>query len=83
MRFFFADFFAVRRLHWLDGWPTVWTPVEVVVAAHADTPGLGQPLGVALRSTGDAGSVPAFDRVEVTVLTAAEAAEAAEGAEAT
>ena len=60
------DFIAIRRLHWLDGWPTIWTPIDVVFDTKTGAGGsqaVGEKVGIKLASTGAAGSVAAFDRV--------------------
>ena len=55
------DYFGIRALHWVDGWPTIWTPMTATFLAAADDPLVGQPLQVALSSVGN-GTV-AFDHV--------------------
>lgn len=59
------DFMGIRRLRFVDGWPTIWTPISVTIEAD-DVPALvGQPLAVALTSIGEPGSTVAFDRVTI------------------
>ena len=57
------DVMGIRRLRFVDGWPTIWTPLTVSFVAGAEHD--GAPLEVVLESTGAAGSVAAFDRVAV------------------
>lgn len=59
------DFMGIRRLHWVEGWPTIWRPVTVSFFSD-DVPGaIGKPLTISVGNTGDAGSVLAIDRVRV------------------
>ena len=59
------DYFGIRRVEWVDGWPTIWKRVTVTFKAD-DAPWLvGEPLMITLSSE-DAGRV-AFDHVSLTV----------------
>lgn len=57
------DVMGIRRLHWVDGWPTIWHPVTVTLDLSASAAAAGQPLEVRLRNVGDEGSVVAVDLV--------------------
>jgi hypothetical protein len=56
---------GIRKLYWVNDWPTIWTPITVTFNAD-DYPGsIGQTLGISLRNTGS-GSNAAFDHVSLT-----------------
>ena len=59
------DFMGIRRLHWVDGWPTIWRPVTVSFSADDHPEAIGQRLTISVRNAGDSGSVLAIDRVRV------------------
>ncbi|MGA0420432.1 MAG: hypothetical protein ACO3P9_10415 [Phycisphaerales bacterium] len=61
-----ADRMGIRKLSWVDGWPTVWHPVSVAI--DLSKPGIpsGETLDLAIRNVGDAGSLLAVDHVTVT-----------------
>lgn len=59
------DFMGIRRLHWVDGWPTIWEPISVKFNAD-DVPGaVGSRIGITLRSIGDPASIAAFDNISI------------------
>ena len=59
-----TDTMGIRRLYWVNDWPTIWTPITVTFNAN-DYPGsIGQELGISLRNTGS-GSNAAFDHVSL------------------
>ena len=60
------DLMGIRRIHWVDGWPTVWTPIEVRLTAEETAALDGKALTVAFRNKGEAGSVLAIDKLEIT-----------------
>ncbi|MEE2941750.1 MAG: family 43 glycosylhydrolase [Planctomycetota bacterium] len=61
------DRMAVREVRFVDGWPTIWEPLEVVLRVD-DVPGAeGRTLAVGLANVGSPGSVAGFDRVELIV----------------
>ena len=66
-----ADYMGVRRLHWHNGCPTIWTPITLTVRADDHPSAVGQPLTLSLRNTGDAASKAAFDGVRVVEQTSA------------
>jgi len=59
------DRFGIRRLYWVDDWPTIWTPITVTFYADNYPDAIGQELGIAFRNTGT-GSDAAFDYVSLT-----------------
>ena len=62
-----GDTMGIRWLRWVNGWPTIWTPIQVSFDAddHPDT--IGLELGVSLASQGGSGSTVGFDLVGVSV----------------
>ena len=58
------DRFGIRRLYWVDDWPTIWTPITVTFNADDYPPAIGQQLGISLRNTGS-GSNAVFDYVSL------------------
>jgi len=59
------DFMGIRRLYWVDGWPTIWQPVTVSFFSDNHPGAIGQRLTVSVANGGDPGSVLAVDRVSV------------------
>ncbi|MEO0512293.1 MAG: GDSL-type esterase/lipase family protein [Planctomycetota bacterium] len=54
------DFLGVRELRFVDGWPTVWPPLELEFVAPATGP-----ITLNFDHTGDAGTLVGLDRVEL------------------
>ncbi len=61
-----SDRIGIRRLEWVDGWPTIWRPVTVSVLADEHRPAIGRRLVLSISNVGDPGSVLAVDRVTIT-----------------
>ena len=61
------DYMGIRRLYWMDGWPTIWMPVEVSLKADDYPELIGQRLSIGFRNAGEAGSELAVDKVSVSV----------------
>ena len=59
----FKDRFGIRRLYWLDGWPTIWKPVTLSFFADDYPEAIGKKLKVSFRNSGEAGSITGFDHV--------------------
>ncbi|MHC4255531.1 MAG: family 43 glycosylhydrolase [Planctomycetota bacterium] len=59
------DIMGIRRLYWVNDWPTIWTPITVTFNADDHPASIGQTLGISLRNTGS-GSNAAFDYVSLT-----------------
>ena len=61
------DILGIREMHWVRGWPTIWTPITVSFDADDDPEAVGKKIGIALKNNGDRGSVAAFDWVNLEV----------------
>jgi len=61
------DTFGIRKLYWVDDWPTIWTPITLTFRADDHPEAIGQRLGISLRNVGDSSSTAALDRVSVAV----------------
>lgn len=61
------DTLGIRRLYWVNDWPTIWTPIEVAFNADDHPEAIGQKLGISLGSSGEASTFIAFDLVDVKV----------------
>ncbi|GAG36651.1 unnamed protein product, partial [marine sediment metagenome] len=59
---------GIRRLYWVNDWPTIWTPITVTFNADDYPSSIGQTLGISLRNTGS-GSNAAFDHVSLVKVT--------------
>ena len=59
------DFMGIRRLYWVDGWPTIWTPIQVTFPAVDHPEAVGERLQVELSNVGDTSSLAAFDRLRL------------------
>ena len=64
--FEYVDYFGIRELHWVDGWPTIWKPIRLEFDADDFADQLGEPVRVMLLSLGEPGSIVAFDEITVT-----------------
>jgi len=62
------DIMGIRRLYWVNDWPTIWTPITVTFNADDYPAAIGQTLGISLRNTGS-GSNAAFDYVSLVKVT--------------
>ncbi len=60
------DIMGIRRLYWVNDWPTIWTPITVTFNANDHLDAVGQTLGISMRNSGS-GSTAAFDHVTLTV----------------
>ena len=61
------DYNGIRRIYFEDGWPTIWTPVEVHFRADDHPEAIGQRLGVRFRNRGQPDSLLGVDHVTLQV----------------
>ena len=61
------DFMGIRRLYWVDGWPTIWMPLEVILVTDEHPEAIGKKLGVRFRNSGETGSELGVDLVSLGV----------------
>lgn len=61
------DYMGIRRLYWVNDWPTIWIPVSLTFNANDHPEVIGKKLGIAFRNIGEAESVMAVDMVTVNV----------------
>ncbi len=61
------DYNGIRRIYFEDGWPTIWTPVEVHFRADDHPEATGQALGVRFRNRGQPDSILGVDHVTLQV----------------
>ena len=62
------DYMGIRRIYWVGGWPTIYTPVTVTFDG-GNYPGLaGENLDVYIRNTGEENGVVAVDHVSLKVM---------------
>ena len=55
------DRMGIRRLNFVNDWPTIWTPIVITINADDFPDVIGQNLEIQFRNSGAAGSVAAFD----------------------
>ena len=55
------DEMGIRRLHWVGGWPTIWTPLEVIFVADDHQDAIGKELQIGLENSGAASTIASFD----------------------
>jgi len=60
-----VDRMAIRELHVVDGWPTIWSPIELEIRVDDHSDAVGGELKIELGGVGDPGSVVLFDRIEL------------------
>ena len=56
---------GIRKVNWVDGWPSIWTRLETQWTADAAS--AGQVLSIALKNAGEASSTAGFDVVSLHV----------------
>ncbi|MFO7935667.1 MAG: family 43 glycosylhydrolase [Bacteroidales bacterium] len=59
------DYMGIRRLYWVDDWPTVWMPVEVSFSSDDHPEVIGKPLSIGFRNIGETDSELAVDHITV------------------
>jgi len=58
------DVMGIRQLYWVNGWPTIWTPLTVKFVANDNPDTIGQTLSIKIGSYGNSDSHAAFDLVK-------------------
>lgn len=61
------DYMGIRRLYWVDNWPTIYTPITLSFNADDFPNSIGKKLGISFRNAGDSASVMAVDLVTLNV----------------
>ena len=61
---------GIRRIYWINDWPTIYMPVTVTFNSADYPKHIGKKLGVSFRNAGDKNSVMAVDSVTVHVADA-------------
>lgn len=61
---------GIRELRWVDGWPTIWTPVTLYLDERRARKLAGREFGISLQNTGEPLTVAGFDMVRLVSGTA-------------
>lgn len=61
------DILGIRRLYWVNDWPTIWTPVKLKFNADDHPDAIGKKLGISFRNVGGVESVLAVDSLTLSV----------------
>jgi hypothetical protein len=61
------DLMGIRRLYWVNDWPTIYLPVTVSFYVADYQEAIGKNLIVSFRNIGEAGSVMAVDNAELVI----------------
>ena len=59
------DLMGIRKLYWVNDWPTIWTPITLSFKADDFPELIGQSLKIGFSNSGDNGSVVAFDHFSI------------------
>jgi hypothetical protein len=57
------DRLGIRKLYFVNDWPTIWVPIEVTFNSDDYPSSIGQTLGISVRNVGDATSTAGIDYV--------------------
>ena len=57
------DRLGIRKLYFVNDWPTIWTPITVTFNSNDYPSSIGQTLGISVRNVGDASSTAGIDYV--------------------
>jgi len=61
------DMMGIRRLYWVNDWPTIYMPVTVTLIADDESEFIGKKLGLSFRNVGESNSLLAVDHVTLKV----------------
>ena len=56
---------GIRKMYWVEGWPTIWTPLIISFRADDYPAAIGKRLAIGFGNTGEPGSAAAFDAVRL------------------
>ncbi len=59
------DLMGIRRLYWVDDWPTIWFPVEVSFNVDDHPEAIGEKLTISFQNSGRGDSRLAVDHVQL------------------
>ena len=62
----YPDLLGIRKVYWVHGWPTIWTPITVSISAADHPEFIGENIVLRIEHTGDAGSMIAIDDISCT-----------------
>ena len=62
------DLMGIRKLYWVDGWPTIYMPVTVTINADDYPDAIGKKIKVGIRNVGEAESIMAVDKASLKLL---------------
>ena len=62
-----GDFAGIRRRYFVDGWPTIWTPIEVQLQGADYPEAIGQNLEIRFKNTGTDQSILGIDHLTIRV----------------
>jgi sucrose-6-phosphate hydrolase SacC (GH32 family) len=61
----FFDIFGIRKLYWVNDWPTIWVPITLTFNAYDYPESIGQALGIKMRNSGESSTYIAFDHLSL------------------
>ncbi|MGB5893594.1 MAG: family 43 glycosylhydrolase [Ignavibacteriaceae bacterium] len=61
------DILGIRRLYWVNDWPTIWTPITLTFKSNDHPEVIGKKLGISFLNIGEEGSVLAVDSITLKI----------------
>ncbi len=61
------DKMGIRRLYWVNDWPTIYMPVTVTFNSNEHPELVGKKLGISFRNVGEKNSILAVDSVTISI----------------
>lgn len=61
------DYMGIRKLNWVDGWPTIYQPLSVAFNANDFPDAIGKNLSICFKNLGEANSRLALDKVSLII----------------